>query len=292
MTVRLGKIELKWVQALHVDDGRFTVEQHIVGQAGSIFQDVGRKPVTMKVEGFILGQEALSDMETIRAAHLKSEPMQFTADVTVGSEFTEVDITYFRVWQSAGHRDRYEYLIKLTEYTEPPAPVLAGLAHVNAGIEADSGQWAMDSALVATTLQNPSSLPGLLAESPSLAGRMDMGDLGLAITDGVADISGGDFGSILQSVGSLDASAAAELLGAVREGGSLGEIVGKMADEGLDFLEEITGIDLSEVAELVDNISGGMDILKQLKEIGGELAALAGELKELEINSILRRQAP
>lgn len=282
MAIRLGKTELKWVRTIHVDDGRFMVEHHVVGQASSVFQDVGRKPVTMLVEGLILGENALDSVEQIRDAHLNSKPLQFAADVTTGSDFTEVLIDFFQVNQVAGHRHRYEYTLKLREYTEPPEPATAGLAEVDAGIADTADAWASDSGIVAGTLQDPSAVPGVLAERPDLVGQMDMSDLGQAITDGVADLSGSDFGGILQAVGSLDPEALGELLSAVKDGGSLGDIIGKLAKEGLDLVEELTGLELGDIASLVESIAGSADLLKQLEEIGSELVGLIADLKDFD----------
>ena len=68
MTVRIGKIELTGVQDLHTEEARTLVEQRVPEQQGSVFQDLGREPLTLVIEGLILGDEALSTLENLRQA--------------------------------------------------------------------------------------------------------------------------------------------------------------------------------------------------------------------------------
>ena len=47
MTVRIGKVELPGLQDLHTEEARTLVEQRAPKQQGSVFQDLGREPLTL-----------------------------------------------------------------------------------------------------------------------------------------------------------------------------------------------------------------------------------------------------
>ncbi len=72
MSVRIGKIELSGVQDLHTEEARTLVEQRVPEQQGSVFQDLGREPVTILIDGLLFGEESLSALETLRQAHAKA----------------------------------------------------------------------------------------------------------------------------------------------------------------------------------------------------------------------------
>jgi hypothetical protein len=95
MSVRIGKIELSGVQDLHTEEARTLVEQRVPEQQGSVFQDLGREPVTILIDGLLFGEESLSALETLRQAHAKAEPQSFAADLVVGTDLTDVIIEDF-----------------------------------------------------------------------------------------------------------------------------------------------------------------------------------------------------
>ena len=66
MSVRIGKIELTGVQDLHTEEARTLVEQRVPEQQGSVFQDLGREPLTIVIDGLLFGADALSSLETLR----------------------------------------------------------------------------------------------------------------------------------------------------------------------------------------------------------------------------------
>ena len=112
MTVRLGKIELTAVQSLHTEESRTLVEQRVPEQQGSVFQDLGRDPVTLMLEGLLLGEQALQTLEKLRQAQAKAEPLSFAADIAEGSELTEVVIEDFRARQVAGYAARFRFSLE------------------------------------------------------------------------------------------------------------------------------------------------------------------------------------
>ena len=134
MSVRVGKVELRAVQSLRSEEARALIEQRAPGQAGAVFQDLGRGPTTLHVEGLLLGEEALDAMEVLRSAQAKAEPLSFAADIATGTEITEVLVEDFRCTQTAGAVNRYLFTLRLREHVEPPSPLDAGVPAVEAGV--------------------------------------------------------------------------------------------------------------------------------------------------------------
>ena len=57
MPIRIGKIELVGLNRVYTEDTRSLVKQRGPGQAGGLFQDLGREPVTIVMEGILLGDD-------------------------------------------------------------------------------------------------------------------------------------------------------------------------------------------------------------------------------------------
>ena len=90
MSIRIGKVELIGIQEAYTEETRSLVEQRVPDQQGSVFQDLGREPVTVVLEGFLFGPEVLPDLEKLRQAQEKAEPLPLAADISAGTELTDV----------------------------------------------------------------------------------------------------------------------------------------------------------------------------------------------------------
>lgn len=278
MTVRVGGIEFTGVQDLRTEESRTLVEQRAPEQQGSVFQDLGREPVTIVLEGLLFTTEALPDLEKLRDAQLKGEPLSFAADIAVGTELTQVVVEDLKVRQLAGYASRYRYVLRLREYKEPPQSADAAVASVNAGVAADAQTWAADSLAAADVLENPASLPDVLERQPGVLAHLSAADLGASIAGRSSLLSGKTFSSILAAVKKIDPAKALALIQAIREADSLGDFLQKYADEGLDLLSDLSGIDLGKAGSLVRALAGGFEFLKKLKEVGDAAAKLVQDL--------------
>ena len=286
MTVRIGKIELTGVQDLHTEEARTLVEQRVPEQQGSVFQDLGREPVTILIDGLLFGDESLSALETLRQAHAKAEPQSFAADLVVGTDLTEVIIEDFRVRQVAGYKDRYRFSLRLREHIEPPQASNAALADVNAGVAADGAAWGDASLAAAGVLQNPASLPAALAANPALLDSLDMDALGNAVANNLDNLDTGQLNGLLGTLAAADPTKAGSFFAALKEAGALGSMLVKYAQEGAAFLKQL---DPSKLSELMQAFSGGLDFLKQLKEVADSATRLAGSIRNLELPPELDR---
>jgi hypothetical protein len=280
MTVRIGDIELIGLQDIHTDDARSLALQRGPGQVGGVFQDLGREPVTVVMEGFLLGEDPHGALEKLRQAQTDGEPMTFAADVVAGAELTDVLILEFKVKQLAGYRDRYWFFLKVREYTEPPESQAASDAAVDDAVAADADAWAEGSVDAGAVLQDPESLVGAVQQNPDLLQHMSPEELSGVMGDAQGVMSGGAFGDVLAAVGDP------EMIGGVLEdmqsAGSLGGFIEKMAGENISLLDKLAGINLGEILQLVQGIVGGTDFLAKLQDIVAKATALGKDLGGLD----------
>lgn len=282
MTVRIGQIELNGVQNVHTEESRTLVEQHVPRQDGSIFQDLGRDPLTVFVDGLLFGAAALSGLERLRAARSAAEPLPFAADVLIGSELTEVLIEDLQVRQVAGYPDRYRYTLRLREYRRLPGPAERLQRRIDADVAADAESWAGSSLAAASVLLDPASLPTALLHQPQLLEHLSGTDLGKSILLQAERLTGSDFGGVLQAVGKFDLAKAQDLVEVLRDADGLSGLLQKCVDEGVDFLSELTGIDLKQVAPLLGALRDGFEFLKTLKEVAESAGKLFQHLADFD----------
>ncbi|HRH73023.1 MAG TPA: hypothetical protein PLM62_08010 [Zoogloea sp.] len=286
MSVRIGKIELSGVQDLHTEEARTLVEQRVPEQQGSVFQDLGREPVTILIDGLLFGEESLSALETLRQAHAKAEPQSFAADLVVGTDLTDVIIEDFKVRQVAGYKDRYRFSLRLREHIEAPEASDAAMADVNAQVSADGAAWGDASLAAAGVLQDPASLPAALAANPALLDNLDMDALGDAVAGNLDKLDTGQLNGMLDTLAAADPAKAGGLIDALGRAGALGGMLAKYAQEGADFLKQL---DPSKLSSLMKAFSGGLDFLKQLKAVADSATRLAGAIRDLKLPPELDR---
>ena len=286
MSVRIGKIELTGVQNLHTEEARTLVEQRVPEQQGSVFQDLGREPVTILIDGLLFGEEALSALENLRQAHAKAEPQSFAADLVVGTDLTDVVIEDFRVRQVAGYRDRYRFSLRLREHIEPPQAADAAMADVNQGVAADAASWGDDSLAAAGVLQDPASLPTALSANPALLDSLDMDALGDAVANNLDSLDTGQLNGVLNTLAAADPAKAGGFFDALGKAGALGGMLAKYAQEGAAFLKQL---DPSKLSSLMKAFSGGLDFLQKLKAVADSATRLAGDINGLKLPAEIDR---
>jgi len=286
MTIKLGKITLTHVQQLLVDDGRFMVEHHATGQSSSVFQDMGRRPVTVLVEGTLFGKDATSHVESLRESHLKMAALAFAADAAIGVEFTDVVIEQLHVEQMAGYASRYFYHLRLKEYTEPPANPGLGAGLVNSAAGAAGGGWFSGALKAVGALQNPGALGKMLMEDPSVLEHLNMGEVGQAMMSKMEEVSGADLGNTLKMVKDMDPKAMGEMLKAIKDGDGLKAVGDKLWEAGVSAVETMTGVDVEEATELAESLAAAPEILKELREIGQALVRLVEEAQKVNVKAV------
>ncbi|NOK17275.1 hypothetical protein [Corallococcus carmarthensis] len=282
MPVRIGKIELVGLTNIYTEDTRNLVQQRVPGQSGSVFQDLGREPVTVVMEGILLGEDAQASLEELREAQMKARPLSFAADAIAGTDLTEVIIADFQVKQLAGHQHRFSFHLKVREHQEPPEPANAGVAAVNEAVANDAAAWAGGAVDAAGVLQDPGSLMAAVDKNPDLLGHLSADELGSVITQGQEKLSGKNFGSLLGALGKVNPQIIGDLLKTLQDGGNLGSFIEKLATEGINVLEALTGVDLGAALSIVKGIAGASDFLAKLKQVVDEAQALGMRIQDLD----------
>src|SRR5262245_63026134 len=207
MPVRIGKIELVGLNKVYTEDTRSLVKQRGPGEAGGLFQDLGREPVTIVMEGILLGDDTQAALEELRSAHANAKPMSFAADAIAGADLTHVLIADLQVRQLAGHAERFAFFLRVREHTEPPEPAGAGAAQVDAAAKADAAAWQQGAVDAAAVKQDPASLMTKIDENPALVAHLDGDELGALAGANADAMSGKDFGNLLGTVGQMNPSA-------------------------------------------------------------------------------------
>ncbi|QSQ15417.1 hypothetical protein [Myxococcus landrumensis] len=278
MPVRIGKIELVGLTQIYTEDARNLVQQRVPGQAGSVFQDLGREPVTVVMEGLLLGDDPQAALEELRQAQAKATPMSFASDAIAGADLTDVLIADFQVRQLAGHQNRFSFFLRVKEYVEPPATQDAGVSAVNDAVASDAQDWAKSNTDAASVLQNPESLMDAVDANPDLLAHLSPDELGSVVNSTKGSLSGKNFGSLMGALGKVNPGAIIGLVQSLSQAGSIGEFIEKLATEGIKILEEMTGLDLGAALAVVKGIAGASDFLAKLQAVGKEAGALGSAI--------------
>ena len=279
MAVHIGKVKLRGVQDLHTEETRNLVEQRVPDQQGSLFQDLGREPVTVLIEGLLFGEDVLGDLESLRGAQAAGEPQSFAADVAVGTDITEVIIEDVKVRQVAGFPDRFRFTLRLREHTEPPESPAKAVDPVNEAVAADADAWAGDAVAASAAVQDPGAIPEILAQNPGALAQISSDELSAAVGGKLDAISGEQFAGIMESVATLDPDKAGALFESLDKKGLLGQMIDKVAKSGMNLKQLLEDIPFSDVVKgLIAVFSGGTEWIQQARKVGEAAKKLATDL--------------
>jgi hypothetical protein len=280
MSVRLGDIELTRLQVVEVDEGRNLVEHRLPGGAGSVFQDLGRGAIGLNLAGLLLGEVALREIETLRAAHADATPLAFSADIAVGSELTDVVIEDFQVYQTPGHTFRYEFSLRVREWTEPPEPAGAAVDAVDAEVAADAEQWNEEAVALGGAMDDPGALAALIAGDPDFLSRVNLDELTQAVLGALGGLDAEDFGHLLAAISGVEPGMVVDLVTSLAKADSLADVFEILTGSGLELLEQLTGVDLSGASALVQAFLGGPEFLDKLAKVREAAEALVAEVQD------------
>jgi hypothetical protein len=118
----LDDIELPQVQEITSHEKRVLAEHKPPGMAGSLLQNLGRRPTRLVLWGVAAGTEAQNLIDKLNDKFRAGEPVPFTADIVADAEIEEMIIDDLRVQDLAGKPERYAYILTLREYIEPVEP--------------------------------------------------------------------------------------------------------------------------------------------------------------------------
>ena len=122
MRPMLDDLELPQVQEIATIERRVLAEHKPPGMAGSLLQNLGRRPTRLALWGVASGPDALSFIEKLDGKFRAAQPVPFTADIVADAEIEQVIIDDLRMQELAGKPDRYAYVLTLREFIEPVEP--------------------------------------------------------------------------------------------------------------------------------------------------------------------------
>ena len=247
MAVRLGKIELVGIQSLVTEESRTLVEQRVPEQQGSVFQDLGRDPITLVLDGLLVGDDAQDILEQLRQAQEKADPLAFASDIAVGSELTDVIIEDLKASQVAGYVNRYRFNLRLREYVAPPKPSGIDVQPVKEAIVADATRWETFSAALTAMLEDPTTLMAAMAEIPEFLANLDTDDLAWSIVNNLGTLEGSELVNLFSALSGVDTVKADAVLKGLATAGQLRDVLNKML-----AVDEAQLGDLTELLDTLD----------------------------------------
>ena len=118
----LDDLELPQVQEITTYDRRMLAEHKPPGMAGSLLQNLGRRPGSLVLWGVKTGPDALAFIEDLNGKFRTGDPLPFVADIIADAAIEQMIIDDLQWQELAGKPDRYAYVLTLREYIEPVEP--------------------------------------------------------------------------------------------------------------------------------------------------------------------------
>lgn len=122
MNPMLDDLELPQVQEIATLERRTLAEHKLPGMEGSLFQNMGRRPMRLVLWGVASGPDAQDFVSKLDGKFRDGKPVPFTADIIADSQIEKMLIDNLRVQELAGKPQRYAYVLTLREYIEPLEP--------------------------------------------------------------------------------------------------------------------------------------------------------------------------
>jgi hypothetical protein len=151
-------------------------------------------------------------------------------------------------------------------------------AAVDTEVATDASLWNDEALSLGGALGDMGGLANLLEGNGNLLSRLDLGELAQAVTGAIGGLDPSDFAHLLSAISGIDPGTVISLVEALAEADSLGDLFEIMTGEGLELLEQLTGIDLSEASDLVKAFLGGPEFIDKLDEVRKAAQALLDDL--------------
>lgn len=152
MPIELANIQLQRVHRIKTLEQAALVHHHVPGLEGNMTQNLGRDSVLLQIEGIFYGANAADDLETLRNAYKKREPVDFLADAVGQAYFSQVVLERFEVAQSAEIPEQFSYRLTIAEYVSAQTSPAASQAAVKQAVKQQ-----------AQNLMNVAALPDALS---------------------------------------------------------------------------------------------------------------------------------
>src|ERR1041385_3151080 len=119
MQPMLDDLELPQVQEITTLERRVLAEHRAPGMAGSLLQNLGRRPARLLLWGVATGPDALEFTRKLESKFTGGQPVPFAADIVADARIDKVIISDLRVQDLAGRPQRFAYVVALREHIDP-----------------------------------------------------------------------------------------------------------------------------------------------------------------------------
>jgi len=189
ITPTLADLQLTGAQVIRTEQQRAIVEHKIPGMAGSVLQDMGRPSAVIQVNGYLFGDSAGHNLESLRKTFKDAKPVPFTADIMTATDIVDVMIADVDVVAVAGRPNLFQFSIVLKE-SPPPPPPANPFAAVDLGALSDA-QSLFDQAVGLTDLvSNLGNIPNFSDPTPPLNSMIDgVSSATSGLTSGLASLA-------------------------------------------------------------------------------------------------------
>jgi hypothetical protein len=172
MRPMLDDLELAQVQEISTYDRRTLAEHKPPGMAGSLLQNLGRRPTRLVLWGVFAGPEAQKQIEELDQKFRAAKPVPFTSDIVADAEIELMLIEDLKIQELAGKPERFGYLLTLREFIKPVEPATA-----SPGLDADilgNAQSLMDDLIASLDIafDFPTGLEQFVAPLSDLLSRL------------------------------------------------------------------------------------------------------------------------
>jgi hypothetical protein len=108
--------EIRTIKSLSVFGKRAIVELAIPGSEGNVFQDMGRNPTIITLDGELLGPNAVGILQELKKKFETKKPVPFSSDVALVSDIKSVIFENFTVHFTGGVNLGVQYSMILKEH--------------------------------------------------------------------------------------------------------------------------------------------------------------------------------
>ncbi len=189
MPIELANIQLHRVHRIRTLEQASLIHHPVPGLEGDVTQNLGRDSVRLEIEGIFYGSTASDNLEILRNAYKKREPVDFLADAVGQAYFSQVVLERFEVAQAAEMPDQFSYRLTIAEYVSASKSPTARRDAVNQAIK-QQAQNLMQVAALADAL-NVGLIPELSNPTEPLTGAIQRVEAVLsAITEPKGPVNG------------------------------------------------------------------------------------------------------
>ncbi len=179
----LGDISLEYGQLIeHSIDTGF-VPMRIAGLDGELQQRLSRRGHRIKICGYLIGEDAAAQLESLQKAAVAGEELTFASDITTALDLQRVVVTSFRGTGVAGEPGKYVYELIISE--SPPLPPPAQLEGFGGLDDFGLGDLGFDTDLLGDLADLAGDIAGAIDDALDVIDQLSA----LANLDGL-DVSG------------------------------------------------------------------------------------------------------